>query len=341
MKNTTVKPESTFKVYELISGYWVACGIHVVARLGIADLLLDKPLTISELSERSKTDAPSLYRLLRAVASVGIFEEQEDGRFSINDLGTALLTGVSGSVKAWALANLGEHFPAFGNLTYGIQTGKIPFDDVHGVSLWDYYKQHPDAGKNVIEALAGVSGAVIQEITSSYDFSPYSKIVDLGGGNGALMFGVLNSSLKSKGIVFDEPYVIEQTEKSIPADLKDRCSVSGGSFFEEVPAGADLYMTKWVLHDWNDEEVVDILKVTERAMGPGSKLLIIEAVIPDEINVPHASKLLDLNVFAMSPGKERTESEFKGLLEKAGLKHIRTILSKTDLAIMIEAEKIA
>ncbi len=339
MTTLTIQPEATFKMYELISGYWIACSIHALAQLNIADYLSDSPKTVDELSKTSNTHAPSLYRLLRAVTSVGIFEETNDGKFQINELGKALLSDTAGSVKPWALANLGEHFPAFGNLSYGISTGNVPFDQVHGMSLWDYYKTHPQAAENVTKAMAGVSGAVIEGITDYYDFSPYKNLVDIGGGNGALMFGVLKATPNSQGVVFDEPYVIEQTKLNIPEDLKSKCTVEGGSFFDSLPKDADLYMTKWVLHDWNDEQVLQIFDVCVKAMKSGSKLLIIESVLPDEINTPHAGKLLDLNIFAMTKGKERTVSEFKNLAERAGLRYNRLILTNTELSSIIECEK--
>ncbi|MCC9070637.1 acetylserotonin O-methyltransferase [Flavobacterium sp. F-65] len=340
MKNLPKNPELTFKMYELISGYWVACAIHSVAKLEIADLLVDEPKSLSELAKESQSDETSLYRLLRATASVGIFEELPNGKFKINDLGATLLTDVPGSIKPWALANLGEHYPAFGNLTYGVQTGKVSFDDVYEKSVWEYYKDNPDAGANLMKAMAGVSGAVLKGIIDTYDFSPYKTIVDIGGGNGAMLFTVLYSSPSSKGIIFDEPYVVEATAKQIPDDLKNRVSVSGGSFFDEIPANADLYLTKWVIHDWNDKEAIDILKVCYKAMPVGGKLLIIDSVISDELNGPHAGKLLDLNLMALTTGKERTLSEFKSLLKQVGLSFIRLIETNTEISGIIECEKL-
>jgi precorrin-6B methylase 2 len=340
MKQYSINPANTLKLYELISRYWTACAMHAVARLKIADLLFEKPLSITELADKTNSDEQALYRLMRAVCSEGIFEETADKTFQLNELGSGFLSNISGSIAPWALANLGEHFAAFGKLTEGIQSGKVPFEEHYGMQVWDYYKQNPERGENLVKAMAGVSGAVIEGITKSYDFTPYKTIVDIGGGNGALLFGVLNAAPDSNGIVFDEPYVIEATKKNIPDHLKSRCEVEGGSFFENIPAGADLYMTKWVLHDWNDEQVAQILKVAYEAMKPGSKLLIIEAVIPDQLNQPHASKLLDLNIYAMTTGKERTETEFKSLLAAAGLKFRRLILTNTELSGIIECEKI-
>lgn len=341
MKKLPQKPELTFKMYELISGYWIASCIRSVAQLDIADKLLERPKTLSELAQECESDEKSLYRLLRAVTGVGIFNEREDGAFELNDFGATLLSDVPGSVKPWALANLGEHYPAFGELTYGVQTGKVPFERAHGVNVWEYYKQNPEAGINLAKAMAGVSGAVLKTIIDAYDFSPYKTLIDIGGGNGALMFAVLNATPESKGIIFDEPYVIEQTAQMIPEELKDRCSVAGGSFFEEVPTGIDLYMTKWVIHDWNDEESIKIISNIEKGMSTGGKLLIIDSVIPDNSrNEPHAGKLLDINIMAMTTGKERTLSEFKKLIEASGLTFKRLIQTDTEISSIIECEKL-
>lgn len=335
------KPELSFKMYELISGYWVACCVHAVSKLDIADKLAHGPKTLSELAKETESDEPSLYRLLRAVTSVGIFEENKDGTFQLNDFGSTLLTDVPGSVKPWALANLGEHFPAFGDLTYGVQTGKVPFDHAHGIPVWDYYQQNPDAGVNLAKAMAGMSGAVLKAIIDAYDFTPYKTLVDVGGGNGALMFAVLEATPGSKGIIFDQPYIADLTSKAIPEDLAQRCTTAAGSFFEEViPEGADLYMMKWTIHDWNDEESIRILKNIHHAMPKGAKLLIIDSVIPDDSqNKPHAGKLLDINIMAMTTGKERTLSEFKSLVEKSGLTFKRLILTDTEISSIVECEK--
>lgn len=339
MRDLPQSPELSFKMYELISRYWTACAIHTCSKLKIADLLLNGPKTLEELAKESDTHERSLYRLLRAVTSEGVFEELPDRIFRLNDLGATLLSGVPGSIRPWALANLGELFPAFGNLTHSIKTGEVAFDDVYGMPIWQYYKGKPDEGKVFMEAMAGVSGAVLKGIIDTYDFTPYKTIVDIGGGNGALMFTLLYSSPLSHGIIFDEPYVVETTRQQIPDDLKDRCTVEGGSFFEKIPAGADLYVTKWVVHDWNDTEAVQLFKTCYDAMKIGSKLLIIDAVIPDELNAPHAGKILDIDVMVLTTGQERTLSETKDLLAKAGLTFRRVIPTSTEISSIIECEK--
>lgn len=341
MEKLPQKPELTFKMYELISGYWVASCIRSAVQLDIADKLLNGPKTLLELATEIECDETSLYRLLRAITSVGIFNEKEDNVFELNDLGAVLLTDVPGSVKPWALANLGEHYPAFGELTYGVKTGKVPFEHAYGIPVWEYYKQNHEAAINLAKAMAGMSGAVLKTIIEAYDFSSYKTLVDIGGGNGALMFAVLNTAAESNGIIFDEPYVIQQTELLIPEDLKDRCKVFGGNFFEEIPVGADLYTTKWVIHDWNDAEVIKILSNIYKSMPVGGRLLIIDSVIPDNSkNTPHAGKLLDINIMTLTTGKERTLNEFKSLIERAGLTFNRLIETDTQISSIIECQKI-
>lgn len=340
MEKLPQNPELSFKMYELISGYWVACCIHAVSKLDIADKLIDGPKTLSQLAKETESDEPSLYRLLRAVTSVGIFEEKGNGTFALNDFGSTLLTDVPGSVKPWALANLGEHFPAFGDLTYGVQTGKVPFEHAHGIPVWEYYQQNPEEGVNLAKAMDGMSGAVLKAIIDAYDFTPYKTLLDIGGGNGALMYAILEATPQSKGIIFDQPYIADLTGQAIPEDMVQRCTTAAGNFFEKVPEGADLYMTKWVIHDWNDEESIQILKNVHDAMPIGGKLLIIDSVIPDDSqNKPHAGKLLDINIMAMTTGKERTLSEFKTLIEKAGLTFKRLILTGTEISSIVECEK--
>lgn len=334
------KPELSFKMYELISSYWVACCVHSISKLDIADRLQDGPKTLEELSKEVGCDKVSLYRLLRAVTSVGIFSETSAELFELNDFGATLLSDVPGSIKPWALANLGEHYPAFGELTYGVTTGKVAFDHAQGLPVWDYYAKHPDAGANLAKAMAGVSGAVLKTIIDAYDFSPYQTLLDVGGGNGALMFAILEATPGSDGIVFDQQYITDNTLVSIPEELKGRCTARGGSFFEAIPSGADLYLTKWVIHDWNDEECITILKNIHRAMPDGAKLLIIDSVIPDDsFNQPHAGKLLDINIMALTTGKERTLTEFKYLLEQSGLTFKRLILTDTEISSIVECEK--
>ncbi|MCW1961823.1 methyltransferase [Chryseobacterium viscerum] len=340
MKKQPVKPEFTLKMFEVLSRMWLVGCVKTAAELNIADQLAYGPKTISALAAETHSNEKELYRIMRALSSEGIFEELENKTFALNDFGAALQTSVPGTVKDFIIANVGEHFPGFADLIYAVQKGKVPFEHVHGMNIWEYYKEHPELGANFGRGMTGLSGMVLNGIVENYDFAPYKTIVDIGGGNGAMMYAMLNASPESSGIIFDEAHVTEKTLQLIPENLKDRCTVATGSFFEKVPSGADLYTMKWIIHDWNDDECIQILKVCYNAMPKGAKLLIVDAVIPDNSrNEPHISKLFDIVMMACLTGRERTLNEFKNLLDKSGLKFNRVVQIGTEVKSIVECEK--
>ncbi|MBB6330524.1 hypothetical protein HNP24_001474 [Chryseobacterium sediminis] len=336
-----VKPEFTFKMFEILGGLWLTGCVKTAAELNIADLLASGPMTISKLAEETQSHEIQLYRVMRALSGAGIFEESENRTFALNDFGAALQTNVPGTAKNFVLTIMNEHFPGYGDLTYAVQTGKIPFEHIHGKDLWGFYKEYPEIGENFGKGMTGMSGMELKGIIENYDFKPYHKIVDIGGGNGVMIHTILNNTPDSFGIIFDEANVIEKTVKMIPENLKERCSVAIGSFFDRVPEGADLYTMKWIIHDWSDDECVQILKNCYNAMPKGAKLLIIDAVIPDDsLNKPHMAKLLDIVMLACLTGKERTLSEFKMIIERAGLQFNRLVHIGTEAKSIIECEKL-
>ncbi len=341
MEKQSIKPEFTFKMFEMLGGLWLTGCIKTAAELSIADWLASGPKTISFLAEQTQSHEGQLYRVMRALCGAGIFEESENKTFILNDFGAALQTDVPGTAKNFVLTIMNEHFPGYGELTYAVQTGKIPFERIHGKDLWGFYKEFPETGENFGKGMTGMSGMELKGIIENYDFKPYKKIVDIGGSNGVMIHTILNNAPQSSGIIFDEANVIEKTITMIPENLNERCSTAIGSFFDEVPQGADLYTMKWILHDWNDDKCVQILKNCYNAMPKGAKLLIIDAVIPDDsLNKPHIAKLLDIVMLACLTGKERTLSEFKMLIEKAGLHFTQIIHIGTDAKSIIECEKI-
>ena len=247
METTVEKqlPPPPAQMMQKITGFWTSCCIYTAAKLNIADILATRPQTAEQLAEATNTDAPSLYRLLRALASEGIFSENENGEFSNTALGGTLQDNVPGSMKAMALAQLGDHFNAWGNLEHSIKTGNIAFDDIEGMSVWKYYEQNPEQGINFMKAMTGLTGAVVKNVIPEYDFTQFETIVDIGGGNGMLMMAVLDTAPDAKGIVFDEEYVVNEAQKILESKgISDRCSVEGGSFFDSVPENADAYIMK-------------------------------------------------------------------------------------------------
>ena len=330
-------PPPPAQMMQLITGFWTSCCIYSAAKLEIADQLALRPQGASQLAETTHCHAPSLNRVLRALVSVGIFNKNQEGVYSNNVLSETLRSDVPGSMKAMAIAQLGDHYNAWGNLIYSIKTGKTAFDQVEGMPVWKYYETHPDEGQNFMKAMTGLTGAVIKNVIPVYDFSAMNTIVDVGGGNGALLMAVLNAAPQAKGIVFDEEYVVEKTQEELTKNgFDDRCSTSAGSFFDFIPKDADCYLMKMVLHDWNDEQCLQILGNCHKAMKPGSKLLVIDSVIPEE-DSPHPGKYMDINMLAMTGGRERTEREFATLFQKAGLKLTRVIHTHSPLFSIVEA----
>ena len=327
------------KMMQMIMGFWTSCCLYTAAKLNIADHLKEKPQTANQLAETTHSDAASLYRVLRALSSAGVFNENDQHQFALTPLGETLQSDVKGSMKAMTIAQLGDHFNAWGNLMYSIKTGNTAFDNIEGMSIWKYYETHPDEGVNFMKAMTGVTNAVIMNVLPFYDFSNFKTIVDIGGGNGALLMAVLNKAPQAKGIVFDEEYVVSETGKELLAkDFSERCSVQAGSFFDFLPRNADVYLMKMVLHDWNDEQCLQILNNCNKAMRPDSKLLVIEAVIP-EGNDPHPGKFMDINMMAMTGGRERTQKEFIALFAQAGLKLSRIISTQSPMFSIIEVIK--
>jgi hypothetical protein len=329
-------PPPPAQMMQMITGFWTSCCIYSVAKLNVADHLKDNPQTADQLAETTHSDASSLYRVLRALSSVGVFKENELHQFELMPLGNTLRSDAPGSMKAMAIAQLGDHFNAWGNLMYSIKTGHIAFNYTEGMSVWEYYQMHPDEGLNFMKAMSGLTGAVIQNVLPEYDFTAFQTIVDVGGGNGALLMAVLDKVPHARGIVFDEEYVVEETGRILKQKGYDtRCETAAGSFFDFIPANAEAYLMKMVLHDWNDQDCVKILRNCRTAMKPGSKLLVLDAVIP-EGNEPHPGKFMDINMLAMTGGRERTANEFGHLFAEAGLKLSRVIPTHSPMFSIVE-----
>jgi len=324
---------------QMIAGFWVSRALYIAAKLGLADLVQDQPKTITELAEATSTHAPSLYRVLRALASVGVFAEDNQGCFALTPLAATLRTDVPGSLRAFAIAELGEdHYPAWGEVLHSVKTGEIAFNHLFGMDVWQYRAQHPEDGRIFDEAMASFSSVVNAAIVASYDFSSIGKIVDVGGGDGSLIASILKTNPGMKGVLFDLPHVIAGARRRIEAEgVADRCEVVGGDFFASAPSGGDVYLLKWIIHDWDEERSVAILKNCHRAMAENSKLLLVEAVIPRS-HAPSFQeqfiKFMDLVMLVMTGGRERTEAEYRALLEVAGFTLTRLIPTPSEMSII-------
>lgn len=319
---------------QMITGAWGSQLIYVAARLGIADLLNDGAKTAVELAEATGTDAPTLYRVLRALASLGIFSEDEDKRFTMTPLATPLQTG-PGSLRAMAL-HLGERpsWHAWGELLYSVQTGKTAFPHANGQEIFDYYMQHPESLEPFNEAMTNFSETVIAAIIKGYDFSWATKLVDVGGGHGSLLAAVLKVNPNLKGVLYDLAPAAEGAKQRLAAEgVAERCEVVAGDFFESVPAGGDAYMMKHIIHDWDEARALAILLNCHRAMTDNGRLLLIEAVVAPG-NEPSLGKLMDINMLILPGGRERTEAEYADLFAKAGFRLTRYTLTESPMAVI-------
>jgi hypothetical protein len=322
---------------QIISGFWISRAVYVIAKLGIPDILKSKPKTADELASATNTHAPSLYRVLRALASVGVLSAEGE-TFGLTPLSETLVTDAPGSLRWFTVSELGqEHYPAWGNLMHSVKTGEIAFDNFFGVDIWKYFSQNPEDAAVFNDSMSGVTAAANESIMSLYDFSGFKKVIDVGGGHGGLITSVLKKNPHVKGVLFDAPEVIEGAQKRIEAaGLADRCETMSGNFFKAVPAGGDAYIMKWIIHDWDDQKSNTILKNIRNQIPANGKLILVDCVVP-ETNEPHFSKFIDLNMLVMTGGKERTEKEFRELLAAAGFKLLRVIPTDVPTSI-VEAE---
>jgi SAM-dependent methyltransferase len=312
-------------LFEMATAYWLSQAIYVAAKLGIADLLRDGPQSCVALATSTGTDAPSLFRLMRALSSVGIFAHIGRGRFALSRLAESLQADVHGSLRA-ILITIGEiHYQACGSLLHSIQTGSPAFNNVFGTSLFDYLQQNDVAADSFNQGMANVSSMLAYAVLLAYDFAGISSIVDIGGGQGKLLEKILQFVPDVTGTVFDTASTIERAKQGIGNDPSSRrCSYVIGDFFTSVPQGADAYLLCGVIHDWDDSQAIRILRNCRRAMAGKGRLLILDMVVPDT-DAMSFSKLLDLNMLAMTGGRERTKDEFRALLNAADYKLTRII----------------
>ena len=322
-------------VLQMASGYWVSQSIYVAAKLGIADLLKDSPKSCDELATATGTNAPSLYRVLRALASLGVFAETELNHFTLTPLAACLQSDVPDSFRAFVILLGEEHYRVWGDLLHGVQTGGRPFEHIYGMNLFEYLAQNPESAKIFDESMTNFSVFESAAIAASYDFSSIQTLVDVAGGQGHLIASILKSNPTLKGVLFEQPHVIERAKRFLEAEgVLERCQLAAGNFFESVPEGGDAYILKYIIHDWDDERAIAILKQCHKVMPDNGKLLVAEQVIPPG-NEPFMGKLLDLNMLVMTPGgRERTEAEYRALFEKAGFKLTRIVSTQEDVSII-------
>lgn len=321
----------------LIMGFRVTQMIHVVAKLEIADKLSQGPRFSHELAAMTSAHPQALYRLLRALASLGIFAELEDGYFGLTPLSNLLRSDHEGSLHGLALLyGEGWIWQAYGALLHSVQAGETAFQHVHGCDFFSYLGQHPDAAGVFHQAMTGFSHQELEAIMAAYDFSQVQHLVDVGGGEGALVVALLKAYPTLRATLFDLAPAIERAATNMTSHgLLERCALVSGDFFESVPSGGDLYVLKRVIHDWQDEQCIVILKQCRAAISLEGRLLIIERVITHGER-SREGKLFDINMMVTAGGQERSDEEYASLLAAAGFR-LRGVIPTTSPVSLVEA----
>lgn len=321
------------QLIQMATAHWVSRILYVAAEMNLADRLAEGPRTAEELAPSTATDAPSLYRVMRALASLGLFAEGSGHRFSLTLLGEALRTG---TVRASVLTLAGDLLAkSLEQLPYSVQTGKSGFEKAFGMPFFAYLANHPADASRFSETMVGFHGSEPAAVAAAYDFSQFDTIVDVGGATGNLLATILGRHPKPRGILFDLPHVVRDAPALIEArGLGDRIRIKAGDFFEGVPTAAGAYLLSHIIHDWSEAQCMTILGNCRRAMKPSSRLLIVETVLAPG-DTPHLGKMLDIFMLTLFTGaQERTEPEYRVLLNKAGFRLTRVVPTESAVSIV-------
>jgi hypothetical protein len=331
------KSREAADLISMATAIWKARAVYAAAQLELADHITHGHCTSGELARRTGTHPASLRRLLRALVSCGLFTEGEPERFALTSTGAALRTGAPGAARATILTIAGDwQWKAWDAFLYSLQTGEPAMRRAFGCNLFDYLAANPEASANFNEAMVGIHGSDGAALLEGYDFSSFGTVVDLGGGTGTLLTTILQSNVRSHGILFDLPETQSQARRLVEAcGLTERCDVVAGDFFKEVPGNHDVYILAHVLHDWTDAQALPLLRNCRKAAPPHGRLLIVESVLADG-DTPHPAKLSDLLMLTVTGGIERTADEFSALLAQAGFT-INNLIGVSNQQHIIEA----
>jgi hypothetical protein len=328
-------PPPHVQVIQMASAYWLSRAVYAVARLGIADLLADGPVAVDQLAQATGTHAPTLRRVLRTLAAQGLFKTDEQGRFALAPLGDTLRSDAPGAARPTVLALAADYWwESWRHLDGCLRTGATGMVQAHGQRVFEYLGQHPEDAANFNAAMIGFHGAEPPAVAAAYDFSGIGTLVDVGGGSGNLLTTILQGNPDMRGVLFDLPQATADGERTIAAaGLADRGRAVAGDFFEAVPEGGDAYLLSHIIHDWGEQESLQILANCRRAMRDRARLLIVEWVLRpgDE---PDLAKLLDLVMLVMPGGQERTEAEYRALLAKAGFNLTRVVPTASPASVV-------
>jgi len=319
----------------LLDDWEFAQAVIVAGQLGVADLLSGGPRSVTDLAQETGTHAPSLYRLLRYLAGRSVFAEAGDGLFSLTTFAQPLRSDVPDSIRAEALwAGSDAYQRTWNNLSYSVRTGRSAFEHVYGRPFFEYLPEDPALAKIFNDVMTVNSADEGPAIVDGYDFSRFRKIVDVGGGHGGLLALILDRCPQAVGVLFDSPDVVASVSRNLdPLVAAGRMEKVEGDFFKAVPPDGDAYVLKFIVHDWDDEQAVSILKNCRVAMAPDGTVLIIEMVV-EEGDAGSAAKELDITMLLFTRGRERTEKEYGELLHRAGLRLVRGLRTRSPFSVI-------
>jgi O-methyltransferase domain/Dimerisation domain len=331
-KAETQTPQA--QLIHMATAYWASTLLYFAAEMELADRLAKAPKTADELALAIGSDPPSLYRVMRTLAGMGLFSEDSAQRFSLTPLGEALRSDSPGSVRSSVLILFGIAGKALAELNYSVKTGKPGFEKAFGLTCFEWLAKHPVEASMFSETMVGFHGAEPAAVAAAYDYSQFENIIDIGGATGNLLTAILSRHPKPRGILFDMPHVLGDAPGLIQVrGLTDRVTIEAGNFFQNVPSAKGVYLLSHIIHDWSEAQCLTILEKCRRAMKPGSRLQIIEMVLPTG-NAPHPGKMLDIIMLTFAGGQERTEPEYKQLLNKAGLRLTQVVPTESAVSII-------
>ncbi len=316
-------PSDLSRLLALVQGFRASQVTYVIAKLGIADRLAESPRTADELAAGLSVNADRLGRMLRLAAYYGLVAEVSGQRFELTPIGRPLCTGVAGSVKATAVMLGEEHYRAWADLLHSVKTGEPAFDHVFGTPFFDYMKTHPETQATFDAAMSDGVDAFYGSLADNYDFAKSRILIDVGGGNGSLSSVILKRHPHLEAVIYDQPQVLEAADQYLnAAGVRSRCRLVPGNFFDSVPEGGDAYLLSNIVHDWDDERALSILRNCRAAMAAQGAVLLVESVMPEH-GQPSRAAMFDVNMMVVLTGRERTEEQYRGLLAAADLQLTR------------------
>jgi hypothetical protein len=323
-------------LFQIATGHFAASALQVVAKLRIADHLATGPQSTVALAKQLAVDEDALYRVLRALASIGVFDEVAPREFALTEAGQMLRSTVPGSMHHMALwVTSPFHFRVYSDMLHAVRTGQPAAEKVAGMPVFEYLAREPELAEIFNNAMTAFSESVIPAALQTYDFSGIDLLVDVAGGHGAVLTAILRQYPSMRGILFDLEHVVAGAKPRIEAmGLNDRCQTEHGDFFKAVPAGGDAYIMKHIIHDWADDRALAILRNIRAAMGDKrGRVILLESVLPPG-NAPDPGKLIDLEMLMMPGGRERTADEFADLFGRAGFDMTRVVATGAPLSVV-------